>query len=166
LSPTPVSSNTERYITETRTVNNNELVPIRAKSPQYNEVVRVENATGPEVIPTDIHLSGDILPRPKTKVTTTIRTYTYEIPDDGLPSSTIVTRADRDPPKNTAMYYKTERNERNVNYQPNQSSPTQNYNNYPPLTIQEVGTVYPYISLYHTQTLQLFSKFSFCPSIE
>ncbi|CRL05926.1 CLUMA_CG018915, isoform A [Clunio marinus] len=126
ITPTPVT-NTERYITETRTVNN-EVVPI-PKSANYNEVVRVENSTGPDVL-RDVQLSDDILPKPKTKVTTTVRTYTYEIPepDAGYPN--------RDPPKNTAMFYKTERNERSANYYPNQSPPI--INDYPPLTIQEV----------------------------
>jgi hypothetical protein len=123
LSPTP-TANTEKYITETRTINN-EVVPIpKSTTNNFNEVVRVENTTGPQALQ-DIHLSDDILPRPKTKVTTTIRTYTYEIPEDG----SAITRADRDPPKNNAMFYKSERNERNVNYFPSPSSP---------LTIQEV----------------------------
>lgn len=118
LSPTPtaVINNAEKYHTETRTISNNEVVPKN----NFNEVVRVENSTGPEVL-NEIHLSNDILPRPKTKVTTTIRTYTYEIPDDGV--------ANREPPPNNAVFYKTERNERNVNYYPNPSSP---------LSIQEV----------------------------
>lgn len=124
LSPTP-TTNTEKYITETRTINNNEIVPIpKHPSGNYNEVVHVENTTGSDALQ-DIHLPDNILPRPKTKVTATIRTYTYEIPDDG----TALTRADRDPPKNNATFYKTERNERNVNYFPSPSSP---------LTIQEV----------------------------
>ncbi|KAG5670517.1 hypothetical protein PVAND_000775 [Polypedilum vanderplanki] len=144
ISPTPVSNNnnTERYITETRTINNNEVVPVNPKNSNYNEIVRVEQ--GPEVL-RDIHLSNDILPRPKTKVTTTIRTYTYEIPEDG---SAPIVHADRDPPKSNAMFYKTERNERSVNYYPNETSPSANY---PPLTIQEVPppsqhttTVYKY----------------------
>lgn len=95
------------------------MVPI-PKNNNFNEVVRVENTTGPEALH-DIQLSNDILPRPKTKVTTTIRTYTYEIPEDGS--------AITSPPKNDAMFYKTERNERSVNYFPNPSSP---------LSIQEV----------------------------
>lgn len=142
ISPTPVT-NTERYITETRTVNN-EVVPI-PKNVNYNEVVRVENSTGPSALH-DMHLSDDILPKPKTKVTTTVRTYTYEIPE---PDSGLVQYPERDPPKNTAMFYKTERNERSANYYPNQSPPV-NPNNYSPLSIQEVPpphnttTVYKY----------------------
>jgi hypothetical protein len=121
MSPTPKDM-PEKYITETRTINN-EIVPMpKNNNANFNEIVRVENSTGPNAL-NDIQLSDEILPRPKTKVTTTIRTYTYEIPDDGI------IRADRDPPKNNAMFYKTERNERNVNYYPNSQSP---------LTIQEV----------------------------
>lgn len=117
LSPTPtvVTNNTEKYHTESRTVSNSEVAPKN----NFNEIVRVENSTGPEVL-NEIHLSNDILPRPKTKVTTTIRTYTYEIPDDV---------SNRELPPNNAVFYKTERNERNVNYYPNPSSP---------LSIQEV----------------------------
>lgn len=126
ISPPPI--NVDKYIAETRTVNN-EVVPI-PKNTNYNEVVRVENTTGPEVL-RDVHLSNEILPRPKTKVTTTIRTYTYEIPED---ENTALLRPDRDPPKNTAMLYKTERNEKSVNYYPNNASP---------LTIQEVQSVPP-----------------------
>jgi hypothetical protein len=136
ISPTP--ANTERYVTETRTINN-EVVPV-PKNVNYNEVVRVENSTGPNALH-DMHLSDDILPKPKTKVTTTVRTYTYEIPEpDG-------SYPDRDPPKNTAMFYKTERNERSANYYSNQSPPV---NSYPPLSIQEAPpthnttTVYKY----------------------
>lgn len=142
ISPTPVT-NTERYITETRTINN-EVVPI-PKNVNYNEVVRVENSTGPSALH-DMQLSDDILPKPKTKVTTTVRTYTYEIPE---PDGGLHQYPDRDPPKNTAMFYKTERNERSANYYPNQSPPV-NTNNYPPLSIQEVPapqnttTVYKY----------------------
>lgn len=124
ISPTPVK-NTERYITETRTINN-EVVPV-PKSVNYNEVVRVENTTGPSAL-NDIQLSDDILPKPKTKVTTTVRTYTYEIPEDG---SNVF--PDRDPPKNTAMFYKTERNERSANYYPNQSPPIVGFHQTPPV---------------------------------
>lgn len=142
ISPTPVT-NTERYVTETRTINN-EVVPI-PKNVNYNEVVRVENSTGPSALH-DMHLSDDILPKPKTKVTTTVRTYTYEIPE---PDGGLNQYPDRDPPKNTAMFYKTERNERSANYYPNQSPPV-HPNNYSPLSIQEVPppqnttTVYKY----------------------
>lgn len=128
VSPTP-GTNTERYITETRTINN-EVVPI-PKSVNYNEVVRVENSTGPNALH-DIHLSDDILPKPKTKVTTTVRTYTYEIPEDGLHQY-----PERDPPKNTAVFYKTERNERSANYYSANQSPPINGNQYQPLSIQE-----------------------------
>lgn len=137
LSPTPIITNAnnnsaEKYITENRTIssnNNNEVAPIPKNN--FNEIVRVENTTGPEAL-NDIHLSNDILPRPKTKVTTTIRTYTYEIPDGS---------AIREPPTtNNAMFYKTERNERNVNYYPNTSitTTTTNNNTMSPLSIQEV----------------------------
>lgn len=129
ISPTPVT-NTERYITETRTVNN-EVVPI-PKNVNYNEVVRVENSTGPGALQQHVTLSDDILPKPKTKVTTTVRTYTYEIPEPHGASY-----PDRDPPKNTAMFYKTERNERSANYYANQSPPPVSPNSFSPLSIQE-----------------------------
>lgn len=149
---------TEKYITETRTINN-EIVPI-PKNVNYNEVVRVENSTGPSALQ-DMQLSDDILPKPKTKVTTTVRTYTYEIPEpDQQTNSTIVYNQtnvspypDNDAPKNTAMFYKTERNQRSVNYFPNQSSPppTHDYPNQSPqpiLAIQEPPqnstTIYKY----------------------
>lgn len=128
ISPTPVT-NTERYITETRTVNNDVMtIP---KNVNYNEVVRVENSTGPSAL-RDVQLSDDILPKPKTKVTTTVRTYTYEIPENegGF--------QERDPPKNTAMFYKTERNERSANYAyRSQSPPINSSNSFTPLSIQE-----------------------------
>lgn len=96
----------------------------------YNEVVRVENSVGPDALE-NVHLSGEILPKPKTKVTTTVRTYTYEIPEPLGSSSNTVTyntvntinnqsnqttsySPERDPPKNTAMFYKTERHENKV----------------------------------------------------
>lgn len=140
LSPTPVNTgNVEKYVTETRTVNN-EVVPI-PKSTNYNELVQVENSSGPEIL-RELHLSNDIMPRPKTKVTTTIRTYTYEIPDD---ENSALLRPDRDPPKNNAVFYKTERNEKNVNYYPNETSP---------LTIQEVQTTPPPS---HTTTVYKYS---------
>lgn len=140
ISPTPIKNTSERYITETRTVNN-EVVPT-PKNVNYNEVVRVENSTGPNAL-SDMQLSDDILPKPKTKVTTTVRTYTYEIPEpDGA-------YHDRDPPKNTAMFYKTERNERSGGYYPNTSvTPDIGFK---PLLIQEAppyntSTVYKYDS--------------------
>lgn len=37
-----------------------------------NEVIRVENSTGPNAL-RDFQLSDEILPKPKTKVTTTVR---------------------------------------------------------------------------------------------
>lgn len=90
-----------------------------------------------------MQLSDDILPKPKTKVTTTVRTYTYEIPEPDCPY------VDRDPPKNTAVFYKTERNERSGNFYPANQSPPVNTNQYPPLSIQEAPphnttTVYKY----------------------
>lgn len=129
--PTSPGGTTQYHITETRTrtlsptpvdkyiISNNNTEVATIPKNNLHEVVRVENTTGPEALH-DIQLSNDILPRPKTKVTTTIRTYTYEIPEDGIAI-----------PKNNAMFYKTERNERNVNYYPNNTSTS-------PLTIQEV----------------------------
>lgn len=131
LSPTSTNRN-DRYYTETRTINN-EIIP--APVPQninYNEVVRVENSTGPPLTMQEMQLSDDILPKPKTKVTTTVRTYTYEIPEPEASTQTVVYRneyntnntltqyPDRDPPKNNAVFYKTERTSKGVNYYPNQ----------------------------------------------
>jgi hypothetical protein len=154
--PTPTVVKNDRYYTETRTINN-EIIPAPVpKTIDYNEVVRVENSVGPTALQ-DIQLSDDILPKPKTKVTTTVRTYTYEIPEPETTTQTIVYKnqynsdntgivtypPERDPPKNTAVLYKTERTQRAVDYYPNQ--PNQPHDAYPtvhqphqPLTIQEV----------------------------
>lgn len=160
MSPTPPISppgTTQYHITETRTRtlspthNNtisNEVIPI-PKSGNYNEVVHVENTTGPPDALTDIQLSNDILPRPKTKVTTTIRTYTYEIPDDGV--------TPREAPKTNAMFYKTERNEKSVNYYPNTTSTS-------PLSIQEIQPVSPQPSENVIRTVKYESSSSRPPS--
>ncbi|XP_038119864.1 uncharacterized protein LOC6045464 [Culex quinquefasciatus] len=74
---TPVRS--EQYYTETRTVSpNSELVP---RNVHYNETVSVDSAPAAKAL-ANIQLSDNILPRPNTKVTTTVRTYTYELPPD------------------------------------------------------------------------------------
>lgn len=143
----PVVKN-DRYYTETRTINN-EIIPAAVpKNVEYNEVVRVED-TSPEL--RDLQLSSEIMPKPKTKVTTTVRTYTYEIPEpENTTTSTVIYNADnsittyppdRDPPKNTAVLYKTERTQRGVDYYPNQ--PNQPHDAYPPLAIQETPQLPP-----------------------
>lgn len=93
ITPTPVAANTERYITETHHTLNNEIIPsknVKGLSRgtichrqivtqnlslgfiSVNEVIRVENSTGPNAL-RDFQLSEEILPKPKTKVTTTVR---------------------------------------------------------------------------------------------
>ncbi|XP_053672786.1 uncharacterized protein LOC128723100 [Anopheles nili] len=79
-SMTPARS--EEYYTETRTVSpSSDLMP---RNVRYNETVQVDNAAN---VLHSIPLSDDILPRPNTKVTTTVRTYTYELPPDATPGS-------------------------------------------------------------------------------
>ncbi|EAA11470.5 AGAP006184-PA [Anopheles gambiae str. PEST] len=74
-SMTPARS--DEYYTETRTVSpSSDLV---ARNVRYNETVHVDDAAN---VLHSIPLSDDILPRPNTKVTTTVRTYTYELPPD------------------------------------------------------------------------------------
>lgn len=81
---TPVRS--EQYYTETRTVSpNSELVP---RNVHYNETVSVDTAPAAKAL-ANIPLSDDILPRPNTKVTTTVRTYTYELPPDSELNQTL-----------------------------------------------------------------------------
>lgn len=81
---TPVRS--EQYYTETRTVSpNSDLVP---RNVHYNETVSVDTAPASQVL-SKIPLSDDILPRPNTKVTTTVRTYTYELPPDSELNQTL-----------------------------------------------------------------------------
>uniref|UniRef100_A0A182JED2 Uncharacterized protein n=1 Tax=Anopheles atroparvus TaxID=41427 RepID=A0A182JED2_ANOAO len=75
-------SRSDEYYTETRTVSpNSDLLP--ARNVRYNESVHVDSAAN---VLQNIPLSDDILPRPNTKVTTTVRTYTYELPPDGTGS--------------------------------------------------------------------------------
>uniref|UniRef100_A0A182NK03 Uncharacterized protein n=1 Tax=Anopheles dirus TaxID=7168 RepID=A0A182NK03_9DIPT len=79
-SMTPARS--DEYYTETRTVTpSSDLVP---RNVRYNESVHVDNAAN---VLHSIPLSDDILPRPNTKVTTTVRTYTYELPPDATSGS-------------------------------------------------------------------------------
>ncbi|XP_052871862.1 uncharacterized protein LOC128277446 isoform X2 [Anopheles cruzii] len=71
-------SRSEEYYTEQRTVSpsSGELVP---RNVRYNESVHVDSAAN---VLGQIPLSDNILPRPNTKVTTTVRTYTYELPPE------------------------------------------------------------------------------------
>lgn len=81
---TPVRS--EQYYTETRTVSpNSDLVP---RNVHYNETVTVDSVPAAKAL-ANIPLSEDILPRPNTKVTTTVRTYTYELPPDSELNQTL-----------------------------------------------------------------------------
>lgn len=81
---TPVRS--EQYYTETRTVSpNSDLVP---RNVHYNETVSVDTAPASKAL-ANIPLSEGILPRPNTKVTTTVRTYTYELPPDSELNQTL-----------------------------------------------------------------------------
>lgn len=81
---TPVRS--EQYYTETRTVSpNSDHVP---RNVHYNETVSVDTAPAAKAL-ANIPLSEGILPRPNTKVTTTVRTYTYELPPDSELNQTL-----------------------------------------------------------------------------
>lgn len=81
---TPVRS--EQYYTETRTVSpNSDHVP---RNVHYNETVSVDTAPASKAL-ANIPLSDGILPRPNTKVTTTVRTYTYELPPDSELNQTL-----------------------------------------------------------------------------
>lgn len=81
---TPVRS--EQYYTETRTVSpNSDLAP---RNVHYNETVSVDTAPASKAL-ANIPLSEGILPRPNTKVTTTVRTYTYELPPDSELNQTL-----------------------------------------------------------------------------
>ncbi|XP_065089985.1 myb-like protein U [Ochlerotatus camptorhynchus] len=81
---TPVRS--EQYYTETRTVSpNSDHVP---RNVHYNETVSVDTAPAAKAL-ANISLSEGILPRPNTKVTTTVRTYTYELPPDSELNQTL-----------------------------------------------------------------------------
>uniref|UniRef100_A0A182WLN7 Uncharacterized protein n=1 Tax=Anopheles minimus TaxID=112268 RepID=A0A182WLN7_9DIPT len=72
----------EEYYTETRTISpSSDLVP---RNVRYNETVQVDDAAN---VLHSIPLSDNILPRPNTKVTTTVRTYTYELPPDSTPGT-------------------------------------------------------------------------------
>lgn len=89
LSPTLKS---EKYYTETNntynTYNSNDGDVVPPHVP-YNETVRVETTRGAGPLQ-HIPVSDDILPKPATKVTTTVRTYTYEIPGDELEGKNVV----------------------------------------------------------------------------
>ncbi|ETN62005.1 hypothetical protein AND_006312 [Anopheles darlingi] len=78
-SMTPARS--DEYYTETRTISpsSTTTVEVVPRNVRYNETVHVDNAAN---VLSSIPLSDDILPRPNTKVTTTVRTYTYELPPD------------------------------------------------------------------------------------
>ncbi|XP_060657790.1 mucin-5AC [Drosophila nasuta] len=78
------SSRTKIYESN-RTINNNvELVPTVNTTQTLTSNVNIDKELQ------DIALSDGILPAPGTKVTTTVRTYTYEIPPNA-PGSTIST---------------------------------------------------------------------------
>lgn len=81
---TPVRS--EQYYTETRTVSpTSDHVP---RNVHYNETVQVDTAPASKAL-ANVPLSDGILPRPNTKVTTTVRTYTYELPPDSEQNQTL-----------------------------------------------------------------------------
>lgn len=114
----------------------------------YNEIVRVETTQGglPPELQDLSTLSEDILPKPSTKVTTTVRTYTYEIPAEPAQTTnkTIVYKNEYDnrttnvvpphqvishsPPTNETYVYKNESHTTNtIDYpggQPNYPRPT------------------------------------------
>lgn len=123
-SPLPVSKN---YVTETRTQtispsprNDRQVVPL-------NEIVQVKNSDSSVL--NDVPLPHEYLPKPGTKVTTTVRTYTYEIPEsDGRIQF---------PEKNTAVLYKTDRRERSGGFYPATSTPAHPPVGNHPLAIQE-----------------------------
>lgn len=76
------SSRTKIYESN-RTLNNNvELVPAVSTTKTVTSNVDIDKELQ------DIALSDGILPAPGTKVTTTVRTYTYEIPSNGPGSNT------------------------------------------------------------------------------
>lgn len=108
--------------TDIRSINN-PIVPSK-------EVVHVENNNSS--VMREVSLPHEFLPKPGTKVTTTVRTYTYEIPDkDNV-------RSHPENEKNTAIFYKTERRERSGGVYPNTSTPIHHSaQSYPPLAIQE-----------------------------
>ncbi|XP_053685034.1 uncharacterized protein LOC128734731 [Sabethes cyaneus] len=86
---TPVRS--EQYYTETRTVSpSSDLVP---RNVHYNETITTDTIPASKAL-ANIPLSDNILPRPNTKVTTTVRTYTYELPPDSEINQTLSYRND------------------------------------------------------------------------
>lgn len=110
------SGNTSKVYNYSSSSKTEDIVP--SKVP-YNEIVRVETTQGS--LPPELQdlstLSEDILPKPSTKVTTTVRTYTYEIPAE--PAVTT----------NKTIVYKNEYDNRTTNTLPphhviNQTSPT------------------------------------------
>jgi hypothetical protein len=138
-----LSTSNENYNTELRSINS-QIVP-------SNEVVHVEN--NDSSVLQEVTLPHEYLPKPGTKVTTTVRTYTYEIPDkDNLLAY---------PEKNTAVFYKTERRERSGGVYPNTSTPIHHPSqNFPPLAIQETppqtavsSSVYKYESSNKSSTI-------------
>ncbi|XP_055609436.1 rho GTPase-activating protein gacJ [Uranotaenia lowii] len=82
---TPVR--TEQYYTETRTATPNSELTL-PRNVHYNETVTVDSAPASKAL-ANIPLSDDILPRPNTKVTTTVRTYTYQLPPDSELNQTL-----------------------------------------------------------------------------
>ncbi|XP_037919254.1 leucine-rich repeat extensin-like protein 5 [Hermetia illucens] len=115
----------------------------RATSPYTTKTVTVDTS----VLPDDLRkvpLSDDILPVPGTKVTTTVRTYTYEIPADTPPTQT-----------KTLLYKNEQHNTTNTTYPPNREVPpsvvfkTESYNTvdstdgYPPGREPSVSPIPP-----------------------
>lgn len=115
-----------------------EIVPL-------NDVVHVQSGNSDAL--TDVSLPHEFLPKAGTKVTTTVRTYTYEIPDGAAGHVPY-------PEKNTAVLYKTDRRERSGGFYPATSTPVHPSSvvNHQPLAIQETpynattSSVYKYES--------------------
>lgn len=99
----------------------NEIVPL-------NEVVHVKSSDSSVL--NEVPLPHEYLPKAGTKVTTTVRTYTYEIPDGEAGHIPF-------PEKNSAVLYKSERRERSGGFYPNTSTPLHPSAVNQPLAIQE-----------------------------
>ncbi|XP_055301560.1 mucin-2-like isoform X1 [Sitodiplosis mosellana] len=66
--------------TTTRTYNYSKTTT-RNASPYKTEIVEMDTTDLPPELK-DVPISNDLLPQPGTKVTTTVKTFSYEIPDD------------------------------------------------------------------------------------
>lgn len=85
------------------------------------EIVPAVSTSTNKEIETDlknIGLSGEILPLPGTKVTTTVRTYTYEIPGDAISTTNTLSR------NHNIQYQKYSQNETNNMLLPQSHTPT------------------------------------------